>query len=395
MDKYSRYTVTLRNIIMIIIFFNILSKYQFLSLKFLLLSAAFAFIMLNDYLRYNYLYRELDTYLISLSVAFVCSIWLMFNYDDFYFYAIIFELAFSGVKGKKVNILILSHIIVYISEVIYSTKSTLSVFSVEFWIENGVNFLFSMAFYFIMFFTSMYIKMQLNERIRFKKLNNELNEAYDKLKEYSTRVEELTITKERGRVASEIHDSLGHSLTALIMHLDFLENMVDKDTEKRKEVIYRCQNLARDSMQGLRKAVYTLNEESKGKGLKTSINELIDNFSASDEVTVILNMEESIESTSPDIKNIIYRTVMEGLTNSIKHVKATKILIDIYQIKDGIKFKIKDNGSGCKEIIRGNGLSNIEKRIREVHGKVTFSSNENKGFLVDVYIPLKEAEASI
>lgn len=395
MNKYSRYTINLRNIIMIAIFFNILSKYQFLSLKFVIIAIVFSLIMLNEYLRFRYFYRELYPYLISLSIAFISSAWLMFTYDGFYFYAIIFEIGSNDVKGKISNIFIVSHIIVYICRLIYSVKDISTFFSVEFWRGNGIELLLRTSGYLIMLFTSMFIKVQIKERMRSRKLNNELKEANDKLKDYSERVEELTITKERGRVASEIHDSLGHSLTALIMHLDFLENVVDRDTEKTKEVIYKCQDLARDSMKGLRKAVYTLNEENKGKGLKNSINDLIDNFSSSGGVKISLNMEGAIEKTSPEIKNIIYRTIMEGLTNSIKHVKATKILIDVYEIKDGIKFKIEDNGNGCKEIIKGTGLSSIEKRISGVNGEVTFSSNENKGFLIDVYIPLKEAEVVI
>lgn len=390
MNKYSRYTINIRNIIMIIIFFNILTEYQFLSIKFIILSAFFSLIMLNEYLRFKYFYKELYPYLISLSIAFVCSTYVLFAYDTFYFYAIIFELGSNDVKGKISNIFMASHIIVYILSLIYLVKDLSSIFSREFWIGDGLDLLLRTAAYLIMLFTSMFVKVQVKERMRFRKLNNELEEANNKLKDYSENVEELTITKERGRVASEIHDSLGHSLTALIMHLDFLENIADRDAEKTKEIIYKCQDLARDSMKGLRKAVYTLNEENQGKGLKTSINELIYNLSSSGEVMINLSIEDSIENTSPEIKNIIYRTIMEGLTNSIKHVKATKIIIDVYQIKGGIGFKIKDNGSGCLEIVKGNGLSNIEKRISEVDGKVIFSSDLNEGFLVDVYIPVKE-----
>lgn len=383
---------------MITLFLNILSKYEFSSLHFIALSAAFFLIMLNEYLRFKYLCEDegMYAYLSSLAIAFICSSWIMFTHDDsFYFYAILFEIGFSDLPGKVANSIITSHAIVYISGLIYSVDNIDTLFSREFWMGDGSKTLFNMSVYSISLLVSLFIKIQGKERMKFRELNDELKDANDKLKDYSDRVEELAISKERGRVASEIHDSLGHSLTAIIMHLDFLEKVADKDIEKTKEIISKCQNLARDSMKGLRKAVYTLNEENKGRGLKDSINELIDNLCSSGEVAISLDIDESIENTPPNMKNIIYRTVMEGLTNSIKHVKSKKISIDIYRIRDGIGFKIKDYGSGCSKVIKGNGLKSIEERVSKVNGEVIFTSKLNEGFLIDAYIPLKGAKAEL
>lgn len=395
MNKYAKYTVNLRNIIMISIFINILSKHEISSEKFLILFGVFALILINDYLRYKYFYRGFNTYVISLFIGFLFSIWLMFTYSEFYYFAILFELTSSGIEGKTANTLIVSHVIIFFIQLIYSIDSTYTFFTGEFWKENGVDILFYVAFYLIMFFTCMYVKMQIREREKFRKLNNELNEAYEKLKEYSSKVEELTITKERNRVASEIHDSLGHSLTALIMHLDFLENITGKDSERAKVIISKCQSLARGSMEGLRKAVYAIKEEEQSKNLINSINELIDNFIVNEGIKINFNLEESLEGISPDIKNIVYRTVQEALTNGIKHGKATEFLIDIFDVEHGLEFRVNDNGIGCEEIVKGNGLCNIEKRIYSVGGKVRFSSNADKGFLMYAYIPLKEVETAV
>ncbi|WP_432662953.1 sensor histidine kinase [Wukongibacter baidiensis] len=393
MYKFSRYAFYIKNAIMFIILINMFIGIEDVSLNVIVMIGTLLFMLINDYLRYKLSYEE-KKYNISLILSFIASIWILFTYTEFCFYSILYE-TIIYLDGKIFKTMLISHIVIYISSYFYSSIRTLGVFSIDYVRENGLDLLVGTLFYMMIVSVFLYLRVEFNERIKAQNLNDELNEAYKKLREYSSRIEELTIAEERGRVASEIHDSLGHSLTALIMHLDFLENIVDKDTKQTKDVILKCQSLARDSMKGLRRAVYTLKEERDSRGLKASIDELTANLSVDDDTGIKVNMEENIERISPAIKNIIYRTVQEGLTNSIKHVKASEIFIDIYNVHNGIEVKIRDNGKGCAEIKKGNGLSNMESRIFAVGGKVSFKSDINKGFSIDVFIPLKEAEVLI
>lgn len=394
MYKYSRYALYIKNIIMGIILINLFSSFDNMSLKAFFVLGVFITLMINDYLRYKFFYRDYNKYYTSLLLSFIVGVWLFFTYTDFYFYALLFEILIF-LNEKFLKIFLISHILIYLGRHIYSNNVITYILSADYWKENGLDFLEGTLFYIMGIFIFLYIRVEFNERIKAQKLNDELNEAYKKLKEYSSKIEELTITKERNRVASDIHDSLGHSLTALIMHLDFLENVVDKDGEKTKAIISKCQNLARESMTGLRGAVYALKEERQSKGLRISINELIDNFMVNEGIEISLNLEEALENISPDIKNIIYRTVQEALTNGIRHGKATEFSIDIFDVQDGVEFKINDNGMGCEKIVMGNGLYNIEKRIYSVDGRVKFSGKTDKGFLIDAYIPLKEVETAV
>lgn len=395
MYKYSRYAFYIKNVIICIICINLFLSFEYMSLKAFCVIGVFIALIINDYLRYKFFYRYYNKYYISFLISFIIGVWFLFTYNDFYFYALLFEMLIFFNK-KVLKIFLITHILIFLgSRHIYSNDVISHIFLADYWRKNGLDFLQSTLFYIMGICIFLYIRAEWKGRIDAQNLNDELNRAYDKLKEYSSKVEELTIAKERNRVASEIHDSLGHSLTALIMHLDFLENVVDKDTEKTKVMISKCQSLARGSMEGLRRAVYALKEEEHSKGLKTSINELIDNFIINEGIKIRLTLEESIENISPDIKNIIYRTVQEGLTNGIRHGKATEISIDIFYKNDGIEFKIKDNGVGLEEIAMGNGLGNIEKRIDLVGGRVTFSSRIHEGFSIDAYIPLKEVKTVV
>ncbi len=393
MYNYAGYAFYIKSMLMVIIFINMILTIEYVSLKEVGMLGMCFFILINDYLRFK-IFHEDDRYNMSLVLSFIGSIWLLFIYTELFFYAILFEIIVY-LEGKLFKTLLIGHIVIYLGRDIYLYKIEILKSPLNSWKDNGLEFLVDMSFYMLIVSVFLYLRWEFKERIKAQNLNNELNEAYKKLREYSSEIEELTIVKERGRVASEIHDSLGHSLTALIMHLDFLENVIDKDIEKAKIIIFKSQDLARNSMDGLRRAVYALKEEIYSNGLKSAIDELIGNLATTNNIKINLNFEEEIEDISPDVKNVIYRTLQEGLTNGIKHGKATRFLIDIMMINDGIELKIKDNGNGCREIIKGNGLSNIEDRISRVHGRVIFSSTINDGFSIDVYMPLKGVEVGI
>ncbi len=214
------------------------------------------------------------------------------------------------------------------------------------------------------------------EKNRVEKLNEE--------------IEKLTIEKERNRVAQEIHDNLGHNLVALNMNLDVVGNMLDEDNEI-EDIILRCQRLTKNSMENLRKVVYALKDEELSQGFIVAIENLIHNIDDGSNIRIVSNIDENIENYSPEYKNIIYTTIKESITNSIKHGKCSEIEIDL-KIEDEIFISIKDNGGvGCEEILKGNGLIGIEGgKIDNFGGKVLYIIEEGDGFEIIVKLPIED-----
>jgi signal transduction histidine kinase len=210
------------------------------------------------------------------------------------------------------------------------------------------------------------------------------------LKQYSVEIEELTIINERANVAQELHDSLGHSLIALTMNLEYAENIFDSTPEKAKEIISKSYNISKECIMNLRKAVSTLRERKIIKELRESINEIFYTFKEIDKIKFNFKMEETIESTNPDIKYCIYKTIKESITNGIKHGNATIFHIDILNVKNQIYLTIKDNGLGCNKIIKSNGLKGIESRVNKLGGSVSFAYGTHCGFTIKVKIPVLE-----
>jgi signal transduction histidine kinase len=201
-------------------------------------------------------------------------------------------------------------------------------------------------------------------------------------------IEKLTITKERNRVAQEIHDSLGHSITGLIMHLDYLEKINNKKPEENETVIKKCQDLSRNAMKDLRKAVFALKENDEMNSLHESIEELIKNLE-NESINIIYKKQGIIEKLPPEIKFITYRIVQEVITNSIKHGKANEIVLELINDKKTNNFYImeSDNGIGSDRILVGNGIKGIEDRIRVFNGEVSIKTKKNMGFNINISIP--------
>lgn len=92
-----------------------------------------------------------------------------------------------------------------------------------------------------------------------------------------------------------------------------------------------------------------------------------------------LNIDEKIENYPPEYKNLLYTIIKESITNSIKHGKGDEISVDL-KIEEDIILKVKDNGIGCNEIIKGSGLRGIEERTNKFNGNIKYISKKGEGF---------------
>lgn len=226
------------------------------------------------------------------------------------------------------------------------------------------------------------------EKTRAEKLNEELTAANLKLEEYSKQIEGLTITRERTRIAQELHDSMGHSLVALKMNIEYCSNIMDSDSEKAKSVMTNTQGLVKECMNNLRKVVTLLKEDQKPDTLRDSINELFEKFKEANSVRLILDMEDKAEGVNPDIKNSIYKTVREAVTNGLKHGNATVFKIDIFIKEKNIFLTIKNNGMACRNMTKSNGIKGIENRIGGLGGKLEFLTEPEYPYGLQAVIPI-------
>lgn len=219
-------------------------------------------------------------------------------------------------------------------------------------------------------------------------LNKKLTIANTKLFEYAANIEKITLLKERSRVSQQLHDSLGHSLMALTMYLEFAEKISNKDSIKLKQVLSQSKSIVQSSITELRNTVTLMNSEPEINDFNKSIKKLIDNFHLFNYIKINYYINESIDDLSSTIKNSLYTTIRESITNGLKHGKATIINIKILRNNNNLDVLINNNGKVCKNIVKSNGLIGIDSRIESLGGTTHYISNTNVSFGINISIPI-------
>ncbi|MCX7745820.1 MAG: histidine kinase [Clostridia bacterium] len=239
---------------------------------------------------------------------------------------------------------------------------------------------------------------EINEKnTELSSMNQDLQETNERLVGYLDTVEELAVLKERNRLAREIHDTLGHTLTVItsLMEVGRIEcerNNAAHASKKLKEAI----EISREGLRELRVSIEGLVEDkSKYEDLIEALGRLAE-FSTKSGIDVEFSLygEEyykkiSVGSWLGNISDTIYKICKESITNSLKHGNAKKVDIVLRFNEDKIKLLIVDNGKGCKVIQKGFGLSGMEERVKNLQGTVTFGSDTENGFNIYIEIPVQ------
>ena len=216
-------------------------------------------------------------------------------------------------------------------------------------------------------------------------LYRELLDTHKQLKEYTDELNRLSVIEERNRIARDIHDTLGHNMTALIMQLQMAEHYVNSNEVKSTEMLNSSLNTARESLSKIREVVETL--RGKETSPEMAIKTLVEEFSKKTGAEIQLNIEGEI-SNKYNVNSAIYHILQEAMTNAIRHGNASKIWIDLIYSNENIKFNIKDNGQGALAFIEGFGLKGIRERVEAFGGNVEFKSQN--GFIIDGIIPMAQ-----
>ncbi|MGP9038829.1 two-component system sensor histidine kinase LnrJ [Bacillus stercoris] len=208
-----------------------------------------------------------------------------------------------------------------------------------------------------------------------------LSAAHEELHLYAKQVEELTAIHERNRMAREIHDTVGHKMTALLVQLQLLREWQKRDSQKADETVGVCDTLAREALDDVRLSVRTLQTEND-PSLIESLKQLTEDFYKNAGVTTEFAVSGDPAIIPLSLHPTLIRTVQEALTNAKRHGGATACSIQLACTTDSVSLVIKDDGKGNPETALGFGLLNMKKRAAEHGGMIRFESERDQGFTV-------------
>lgn len=204
-------------------------------------------------------------------------------------------------------------------------------------------------------------------------LYRELLDTHKQLKQYVDEVNRLNVVEERNRIARDIHDTLGHNMTALIMQLQMAEHLIKEDIPRAEELLANAAKTAKNSMTGIREVVETL-RGAESPIPSEAIGSMIKEFSEKTGVTIKFQIIEESTTQVTTANLALYRIIQEALTNAIRHGKATEISVSLNYTVDSIGFQVTDNGIGADVVKEGYGLKGIRERVKAFGGTIEFGS---------------------
>lgn len=261
-----------------------------------------------------------------------------------------------------------------------------------------INILNSLNMLIFIIYTILLMRIQMSEKERILQLNSKLNHANEELQQANRQMEEYARqsiknaeTEERNRLAREIHDTLGHTLTGIITGLDACVTLIDMAPWAVKEQLKVIADVARNGMTDVRRSVKALRPDALEKmELGKALVQMMEESKRASNIEIDYCCTAPLTHFNKDEEEIIYRIVQEGITNAIRHGKASKILIAISMEYNIIYIWIKDNGIGCAHIEKGFGLHHMEERLGMLHGSLNcFVDN---GFVLEASIPIRWGE---
>ncbi len=266
------------------------------------------------------------------------------------------------------------------------------------WLSNGTELhylvLFTVALTLVITIAHVVVREQAT-RVRAEELLADLEISHQQLKAYAEQVAELATTRERNRLARDIHDSLGHYLTVINVQLEKALALREKKPRETEQAIIDAKYLAREALQDVRASVGALRTNHETPMLIQSLTELIERVQ-SENCAVEIHLEGNEDTFSQQGSLALYRVVQEGLTNVQRHANATHIWINLRFGEQETTLVLCDNGQGfdtekwrhgAAGSERGYGLRGLEERLEMVGGNLKIESVVGQGTTLHVTMP--------
>jgi signal transduction histidine kinase len=206
---------------------------------------------------------------------------------------------------------------------------------------------------------------------------------------------ESTRAGERLRISRELHDLLGHQLTALALNLEAARHAPEEKARERVETAHR---LAKDLLQQVRHVVGALRQEEAGGPdggfLRGRLAAALAPLGAGlDEPLVHLNVQAEVEGEDPEVVHTLVRCAQEIFTNTARHAGARNLWLEISGNGEGLTLHARDDGRGASTVAPGHGLTGMKERIAELRGRLDVASTPGNGFEVKAWIPRSKGAA--
>ncbi len=238
------------------------------------------------------------------------------------------------------------------------------------------------------------IKQQHYQELRemhtqLEKTHRALQQSHLELEEAAVRSLRYAVLEERTRIARDIHDSIGHGLTSVIVQLQALPYMIKANTAEADTTLANVLDVTRSCLTEVRTVVHQMAIDDDGLGL-LALKSLISSVQEQSGLTAHFDVSGTITPWKPELSELLYRVLQEALTNVIRHAHATQVEVSIREHIQEITMTIKDNGIWTIDTSPspGFGISSMQARCVRAGGSFRIRTNQPHGLIIIVTVPV-------
>jgi signal transduction histidine kinase len=213
-------------------------------------------------------------------------------------------------------------------------------------------------------------------------------------KDEELQLREDAVSKERDRMAADLHDTLCQSLSAIVLLLDAAEHDFSGDSEKARPLFRHAHEVALGGLAEARRTLWTLSHESlENADLASALSLIARQLFAGSKVELELSLQPETRKLSSELRRELLRIAREALVNALKHSNATKVELRLLYQQREVQLCVFDNGHGFAgnlepSAVHGSGLNNMLRRAERMGGKLALKSLPGHGTRVIAVLPL-------
>jgi len=229
---------------------------------------------------------------------------------------------------------------------------------------------------------SLFVFMGSVAAVRQNEARDELRKLNHELMATQALLAENTRIAERVRIARELHDLVGHHLTALTLNLEIVTHLVEG---KALEHVQQAHALAKLLLADVREVVSDMRRDDK-VDLAEALRTLVEGVP---EPRIHLDLPSERVMTDPQRAQVLLRCAQEIITNSVRHARARNLWIRLTAARGGLAMSARDDGRGVNEVQAGHGLRGMSERLFALGGKLEIESGRGAGFTLHAWVPVE------
>lgn len=207
-----------------------------------------------------------------------------------------------------------------------------------------------------------------------------IKEQYTILEQYSSQIERMTLLEERYRMARELHDTIGHTYTSMILGMETLKSHIQSSEGNAK--LEGILKLARTGLNDIRRQVHQMDPIEDALPLDRALLQIVEEFKANTGIRIVFRTMGEPYPVMKQAKLVLYRCLQEALTNASRHGQASTIQVLLQYDHAQVMLQVQDNGNGTDNLQYGFGLTGMKERLAALQGKLYIHSQADSGTVV-------------